>query len=161
MWPRHRQQGMFRFAADLHPCTHLSTTPDMELSGINLLAVLVAALSSFLVGGLWYSTMLFGKSWMRENGLREEDVASGTGRIFGATFVLSLIIALNLAAFLGSEATLGFGLAAGAAAGIGWVATALGILYLFERRSWRLFAINAGYHAVTFTLMGGILGFWH
>ena len=29
----------------------------------NYLAVLVAALSSFLLGGLWYSRMLFGPTW--------------------------------------------------------------------------------------------------
>ncbi len=75
--------------------------------------------------------------------------------------MLSLIISFNVAVFLGPEASFSFGLLAGAAAGIGWVATALGILYLFEHRSLKLWLINAGYHAVTFTVMGGILGAWH
>lgn len=132
----------------------------MDMASLNWIAVLVAALVSFVIGGLWYSPILFGKAWMAENGFVEADVEGEMGRIFGTAFVLSFIIALNLAAFLGPEATLGWGLAAGALAGIGWVAAALGILYLFERRSMRLFLINAGYHAVTFTVMGGILGLW-
>jgi hypothetical protein len=50
---------------------------------------------------------------------------------------------------------------AGALAGIGWVATAIGVNYLFERKSFRLFLINAGYMAVSLTIMGAILGAWH
>lgn len=133
----------------------------MDLSSINYLAVLVSALVAFLIGGLWYSPVLFGKAWMKEMGFTDEDTKGGTGRIFGITFILSLIIAFNLAAFLGPEADFAWGLTAGALAGIGWVATAVGILYLFERRSLRLFLIDAGYNAVTFTLMGGLLGLWH
>ena len=133
----------------------------MDLGSINYLAVVVAALISFLIGGLWYSPVLFGKAWMQELGFTDDDTKGNMGMIFGTTFVLSLIIAFNLAAFLGPEADFAWGLTAGALAGIGWVATALGILYLFERRSMRLFLINAGYHAVTFTLMGGLLGLWH
>lgn len=132
----------------------------MDLSSMNLLAVLVAALSSFIIGGFWYSPFLFGKAWMAENGFRDEDLQGGMGKTFALSFVLSLIIAFNLAAFLGPEATFGWGLTAGALAGIGWVAAAIGILYLFERKSGRLFLINAGYHAVAFTVMGGILGLW-
>ncbi len=132
----------------------------MDLSTLNFFAVLVAALSSFVIGGLWYSPILFGKAWMAENGFKDDDLQGGMGRTFGLSFVLSLIIAFNLAAFLGSEATFSWGLTAGALAGIGWVATAIGITYLFERKSMRLFLINAGYHAVTFTIMGGILGLW-
>ena len=133
----------------------------MDLSSLNLFAILVAALTSFVIGGLWYSPILFGKAWMEENGFAEDDKPGNMGMIFGTTFVLSLIISFNLAAFLGSEATFTWGLTAGALAGIGWVAAAIGILYLFERKSMRLFLINAGYHAVTFTIMGGILGLWH
>ncbi len=133
----------------------------MDLSSLNLLAILVAALTSFVIGGLWYSPILFGKAWMAENGFTEQDTQGNMGMIFGTTFVLALIIAFNLAAFLGPEATFTWGLTAGALAGIGWVAAAIGILYLFERKSMRLFLINAGYHAVTFTVMGGILGLWH
>ena len=57
--------------------------------------------------------------------------------------------------------SLAFGAFAGAAAGFGWVALSIGVTYLFERKSLRLFFINAGYHAVALTLMGAILGAWH
>lgn len=128
---------------------------------LNYWAVFVAALSSFLIGGLWYSPALFYKAWMKENGFSDDDMKGGNmTKIFGVSFLLSLIIAFNLAAFLGEEADLSWGLSAGALAGIGWVSAGYGITYLFERKSFKLWLINAGYHSITFTLMGGIIGAW-
>ncbi|HOI29003.1 MAG TPA: DUF1761 domain-containing protein [Melioribacteraceae bacterium] len=127
---------------------------------INYLAVFFAALLGFIIGGLWYGP-LFGKQWMKEMNFTEESLKkSNMARIFGLSFVLSLVIAFNLAAFLGEKADLMWGLTAGALAGIGWVAASLGITYLFGRKSLKLFLIDAGYQAVTYTLMGGLLGIW-
>lgn len=130
---------------------------------LNYLAILVATVSTFLLGGLWYSPLLFGNAWMREMCFTAESLkAKGdVGRVMGLSFVLELIMAFNLAAFIGAKASLSFGLFAGAAAGFGWVALAFGVTYLFERKSLCLFFINAGYHAVAFTIMGAILGAWH
>jgi hypothetical protein len=41
------------------------------------------------------------------------------------------------------------------------VATAFGVVYLFERRPIALFFINGGYNVVAYTVMGAILGAWH
>lgn len=133
----------------------------MDLSHINYLAVFVAALSSFVIGGAWYSPIMFARAWMQENGFTDEEMKNANmAKTFGGSFVLALVIAFNLAAFLGPEANLAWGITAGALAGIGWVAAALGIIYLFERKSLKLFLINAGYQAFTFIVMGGILGVW-
>jgi hypothetical protein len=133
----------------------------MVLSKLNYLAVLFAAASAFAVGGLWYSPRVFGNAWMKESGVSPESGrARNMGIVFGSSFLLSLVIAFNLAAFLAGPPDLVWGMTAGALAGVGWVATAMGITYLFEGRSWKLFLINAGYHAVTFIVMGGILGVW-
>ena len=133
-----------------------------ETISFNYLAILAATISTFLLGGLWYSPALFSRAWMREMGLTPESCknSGGMARIFGTSFVLELIMAINLAAFIGPKASLSFGLFAGAAAGFGWVAPAFGVTYLFERKSFRLFLINAGYHGVALTLTGGILGAW-
>lgn len=133
-----------------------------ELS-LNYLAILAATVSTFLLGGLWYSPLMFGAAWMQEVGVNPEAPGEKEklGRIMGVSFVLELIMAFNLAAFMGAKSTWMFGAAAGAAAGFGWVALSLGVTYLFERRSLRLFFINAGYHGVAFTIMGAILGAWH
>jgi hypothetical protein len=128
---------------------------------INYLAVLAAATSAFVIGGMWYSPILFGGVWMRETGLSDAMLKKRSmGLVFGTSFVLSLIIAVNLAAFLSGPPDLQWGATAGALAGIGWVATAIGITYLFEAKSMKLFLVDAGYHAVTFIVMGAIIGTW-
>lgn len=133
----------------------------MDPSHVNWWAVLVAALCSFLVGGAWYSPVLFARPWMRANGLSEEELRKGpSARIFGGSFLLALVMAVNLAFFLGPDRTAAFGAGAGFAAGLGWVTASLGVLYLFERRPLVLLLINGGYNVVTYTLMGLILGAW-
>ena len=44
----------------------------MNLNAINYLAVLTAAVACFVIGGLWYSNLMFGKAWMKESGMTEE-----------------------------------------------------------------------------------------
>ena len=130
------------------------------LQSINYFAVIVAGLSAFVIGGVWYSA-LFSKVWMKENGFDEEKLRnSNMVMIFSGAFIFSLIISFVLAMFIGPELDAVQGMIAGLAAGLFWVATAIGITYLFERKSLKLFLINAGYHVVTFTVMGLILALW-
>jgi len=82
-------------------------------------------------------------------------------KIFGLAFVLSFIIALCLALFFAGTVDFTSGLMYGFFTGAFWVATSIGILYLFEHQSFKFWLINAGYHIVAFTVMGGILGAWH
>jgi hypothetical protein len=99
---------------------------------INYFAVIAAALACFLIGGLWYSPLLFGNAWMRANGFSEADLKRGSVPvIFGVAFLFSLLMAANLAAFIGPQATLQFALAVSVAAGLGWAALGLGVVALF------------------------------
>lgn len=128
---------------------------------LNIWAVLVAALSTFLIGGLWYSPAVFGKAWMRENGFTEEGMKdSNMVKIFGLSFFLLVIAAVNLAMFMGPEDNPQMGALWGFLAGFGWVATFVGTHYLFERKSFKLFLINAGYSVVALTIMGVIIAAW-
>lgn len=124
----------------------------------NIWAVLLAAVASFMLGGLWYSPLLFGKAWQRETGLTDEQLAKGNmGLIFGLAFVLCLIAAFVFAMFLGPRPSMALGFGAGFSAGLCWVASSFGVNYLFERKSVKLFLINGGYHTLQFTLIGVIL----
>jgi len=128
---------------------------------LNYWAILVAALSTFLVGGVWYSPAAFGKVWMRENGFTEESMKGANMiKIFGLAFFLGLIAAINLAMYMGPESRPEMGALWGFLAGFGWVATFVGMHYLFERKSFKLFLINAGYSIVSLTLMGVIIAAW-
>lgn len=126
---------------------------------VNLIAVLLCGVSSLVLGGIWYSPLLFAKAWQQAAGLSDEQAKSGNmAMIFGLTFLLSLIAAYVFGMFLGQTMPLAGAVGAGFAAGLCWVAASLGINYLFERRPLSLWLINSGYHTLQFTLFGLILG---
>lgn len=130
-------------------------------SGINWLAVGVATVSAFALGGIWYSNALFGKRWMQEVGLTDDALANTKMKpIYTGTFVLQLVAATALARFLGADSSLPIGLHAGLLIGLCWIAPAYGVTYLFEQRSLWIFFINAGYYVVMFAAMGAIIGAW-
>lgn len=134
----------------------------MDFSTINYFAVFAAAVSTFVLGGLWYSPLLFGKAWMRANNFTDADVQSfSKARMFGWSLVFSLVMAINLAMFLGGPGTNStWGMTAGALTGLGWVAMAIGIIGVFENKSWAYIVINGGYMTIAFTVMGLIIGAW-
>jgi hypothetical protein len=124
-------------------------------------AILVAAITGFALGAIWYGP-LFGKAWMRASGLSTDKTrATNMPKTYGAVLLLNIIAAASLAMFIGPSGTWSFGLFAGFMTGLTFVATALGVIYLFESRSLRLWLINAGYQIAFFSLMGIILGGWH
>ena len=129
---------------------------------VNWIAVLLCAVSSLVLGGLWYSPALFAKSWQAAAGLSDEQAKSGNmAMILGLTLVLSFVAATVFAMFLGRNFGLGPATAAGLSAGLCWVAASFGINYLFDRRPLKLWLINGGYHTLQFTLFGLILGAMH
>ena len=127
---------------------------------LNWLAVLAAAVSTFLIGGLWYSPALFGRAWMSANNFTPENLNKGNmAKIFGLSFIFALLMSANLAAFLAdAKTTAVWGATAGFLAGFGWVTLGVATIALFERRSWKYIVINGGYMTVSFTIMGLILG---
>ena len=128
---------------------------------LNWLAIIVAAVSAFILGGLWYSPLMFVKRWMKETGITEESTKNNNMlKVFGLAFLLSLIASFFLAMFIGANAGAGFGALAGFMAGIGWVFTFMGISYLFESRTLAHFLIDAIYSVASLTIMGFIIGVW-
>ena len=134
----------------------------MEKPYINHLAVFICALLSLVIGGLWYSPLLFFKAWQRATGLSDEQVAKANPlRTYSLTLLLAWIISYNLAFFLGdSKTNWQWGLTAGLLAGVGWTSTMFVIISLFEQRSLKYLLINCGYIIVYFGLIGFVLGIW-
>lgn len=129
---------------------------------INYLAVVAAAVSAFALGGLWYSPLLFGNGWMAAAGITSEQAQQANmAKVFGISFVWSLLGAFVFAMFLGPAPSLPLGVGAGFAAGLFWVAGSFAINYQFEQRPLKLLLINGGYHTAQYTLYGLVLGLWH
>lgn len=126
---------------------------------MNVWAVLLAAVSSFLLGGLWYSPVLFGRAWNAANGGAPQ--AGHPAKVFGVSFAFSLVAAVAFAYALGTEPPLATAVMAGALVGVCFVAASFGINYQFAQRTFKLWLIDGGYHAVQFVLFGVVLGLWH
>lgn len=129
---------------------------------VSLLATVVATVLGFALGAVWYGP-LFGKIWMAAVGQTPDQIRGDFNPVktYGTTFVLGFIASYVFGLYLGPNPGRAFSVAAGAAAGVCWVATSLATNYLFEGRRAVLIAINGGYHAVRFTLIGltfGLLG---
>jgi hypothetical protein len=132
----------------------------LNFQTLNFLAVIAAAVSAFLIGGLWYSPALLGSAWKRANGFEANPPIAGP-KVFGLALILSLVMAVNLAMFLNDpKTTTAFGAMAGFLAGFGWAAMGIGIVALFERKPLSYVLINGGYLTVALTVMGLILGAW-
>lgn len=130
---------------------------------VNIWAVLAAALTAFLLGGVWYGAAMFGNAWNREAGRGENKPSQGhhpTG-VFVVSFLFALLSAYVFAIWLGRSASVMEGVERGFLVGAGLVAASFGINYMFAGRSWTMWLIDGGYHAVQFTLYGLVLGAWH
>ncbi|HCR89603.1 MAG TPA: DUF1761 domain-containing protein [Prolixibacteraceae bacterium] len=133
-------------------------------SNLNYWAILVATLSTFVIGSLWYSPVMFVENWMKLNGFTRESLKENSrpmATIMGMSFVTSLLAAVALAMFLGAESNLGFGVFAGLMIGIFWIGTARFNNVLYENQKLALFLIHAGYDVVSYAIMGAIIGGWH
>ncbi|MCU1418022.1 MAG: hypothetical protein JWP32_2196 [Schumannella sp.] len=131
---------------------------------INWLAVLLADISSMVVGAIWYAKPVFGRRWMRLTGIPEDVPQKGAALPLIITFVVSFFTAAVLA---GSAAIAqhfyegGFFLNAVLTAVILWIGfTAARLIThdLFDRRPSSLTVLNLAHELVTVLVMGLIIG---
>jgi len=133
----------------------------MELQYINGLAVVGAAVCSFVIGSIWYSKIMFGTPWMVLAGLNEQQIkATNFGKLFGFSFIFQLILASFLSIALSTDAivtTTGFytGLIAGL-----MIFCGIAVAYLFAQKKWTLIFIDGGYQVLALIVMGVIIGFF-
>ena len=67
---------------------------------INSYIFFVAAIVTLVVGFIWYHPKVFGTVWMKENNFTQEDLRKGNMlKIFGLTYIFSVMIAMSLLSF--------------------------------------------------------------
>lgn len=125
------------------------------MGNVNLLAVVLGAAAFFAVGTLWYG-VLFGKAWQRQVGLTEEQLKGGNmALIFGLTFLFELLVSLmlghNIARTDPSNRAI---MMMAAGFGLTIMVPAIGINYLYQRKSGTQFAIDAGHLILGSAAMG-------
>jgi len=130
---------------------------------INHLAVIVCAIILWVLGAAWYSPVMFAKSWMKLIGITREP-GKRDGLLLGmtASFIGDIVTSFILANIIVWSNTKGFGPGAiiGILAWIGFIAAPNLPQGLYERRPFKLFAINSGYWLLGLFIVGGILGSW-
>lgn len=133
---------------------------------INYLAVLVAGVAAMVLGGLWYSPLLFGKAWMKLSGFTEKDMEKakqkGMFLSYFFNFVSILVMAYVLSHFVDYAGATDWrgGLQAGFWIWLGFVATVMLGMVLWEGKPFRLYLINVLYWLVALLGMGAILAVW-
>ena len=140
----------------------------MEFMGVNLWSVLAAAVATMVVGFLWYSPFLFAKPWTLAMGYdpndkaKMEEMRRGAGKLYGITFVASLISAFVLAKIIDVTTVTAvlYGMKIGFAVWLGFVTTVQLTSTLFKRRPIKLYLIDTGYQLVCYLAMGAILAKW-
>ena len=133
---------------------------------VNYWAVFLAAVSSMIVGMLWYMPSLFGKPWMKLTGVKLNRKLSNNqmARMYVSTFVASLLTAYILAhvTFLSNRffhhEFLQDALATGFWLWLGFTAARLLVHDIFESRPVALTLLNAGHELATVIVMAMIVG---
>ena len=124
-------------------------------SQIDLVGVLIANVVGFFFGWLWFSPILFVKTWLKEIGLKPEDFRYSPAQAMGTAFVIGLIVSFFLAFFvhyMGIDSL---------KVGIMFSMTlAFGVIFptfisdgMFNSHSFKLMFINGGYRALHIVIM--------
>jgi len=137
----------------------------MELPHVNYLAVLVSGVVIFLLGGMWYSKLLFAKPWIALMGKSQEELRANAGPMpvnFLIAFLCGLVSAYVIAAFLNHHepATIARGAKLGAVCWLGFTATSSLATAVFSQIPKKLWLINTGHNLVSYVVAGMILAAW-
>jgi len=128
---------------------------------VNWIAVLAATISTFLLGGFWYSPMVFGRAWAKANGFEFDKMKErNMALMFFLAFLAQWLAASLFAAILGPNAEMGYAINVGVLIAAFFIGTATSVNYIFENRGVKLLLINGSYHIVSFAIMGIILAAW-
>ena len=157
---------------------------------INFYAILAAALSSFVVGFIWYNPKVFGKVWMEAAGMTDEQIKGGNMlKIFGVALIFAFLLAtalpgivihqMGVYSLIGGDPSVALpsyealmadygdafrtfkhGALHGVLTGVFIALPIIGTNALFERKNAKYILINSGYWIVTLGVMGAIICGW-
>lgn len=133
---------------------------------VNVWEVLVAAVVGYVVGALWYSPVLFGKLWMRLSGVtmgdmekaKQKGMAKSYVIMFIGILIMSYVLAQVLEVFGAASAWMGIQIAFWL--WLGFIATVMVGMVLWENKSWNLYILNVAHYLVVLLVMGAILAVW-
>ena len=137
----------------------------MDFAGYNSVAIFVAAIASFLFGGVWYGVL--SERWLNALGKTEQEVKSATHPmpvLLGLTVVAQLVMAFVLAGIIGhlgsGQVTIWNGLISGLLVWIGFVITTLVVNHGYQGSNWSLTLIDGVHWLGVLLIQGAVIGFF-
>lgn len=130
---------------------------------INWFAVVISASVGMLIGAFWYSDFLFGKLWMKLNGIKKKDTEKPGAEVALIVSLMTLLITSATVAVLIDVLKISgawSGLLFGVLLASGLLVTNNGMHKLYEQRQFSLFAITAVGDILTLATIGVILAVW-
>ena len=133
-------------------------------SHINWLAVIVASVAYFMIGGLWYSKMLFGTKWatLQRIDMADANMKKGVAAIMFYSFLLMLLNVIGLAILVArlDLTILSSAIKLGLVTGLLFCVTAVSISFLYEKKPTALYFISGGYQLLGNLVAAIILVLW-
>jgi len=139
----------------------------MPTANVNIIAVFVAALVTFVLGAFWYSPLLFAKQWMQAQGYTPEKLETMKKQGITRGYLVSLLCYLVMAyvvALLASytnSTSVAQGLWLGFLAWLGFAATIGLTANMFSDKPIAAWVIDAMYQLAYLLIMGAVLSVWH
>ena len=134
------------------------------MENVNVFSLILSSLTPMIVGSLYYSKFLFGKTWMASIGMTEEKQKQANMiLVMGLSILGALLLSIFFLNFNngydqeGQYDTFGHGAWHGAFIGVVVVMPVFVSNGLFEQKSWKNIVINVAYWIITLALMGGIM----
>ncbi len=157
---------------------------------MNIYSLLVASLTSLLIGFVWYNPKIFGTIWMRESGIKfDPENKPNMLKMILIHFICAFFIAILLRflvihqtgalAMIGGDVsnatptftafmdeygtvfrTFKHGALHGTLTGILFVLPLFSITAMYEGKSFKYVLVNSGYWTISLGVMGGIICAW-
>jgi hypothetical protein len=135
------------------------------MPAVNYLAVLVSGIVIFLLGGLWYSPVLFARRWMALQGKTMAEIQASGGAspmMYVQVFVCGLLVSVAMALLLSHfpEPSVGHAIFVAFVAWLGFAAATSYGTALFSSKPKGLWAIDSGFNLASFVLAAVVLAAW-
>jgi len=132
---------------------------------VDIVAVLIAAVASMVLGAFWYSPAGFGKKWMKLAGISDKNIEKHKGdmwKFYLTTFISAVITAYVIAALLKVTGAQSILEATGVAifVWLGFVATTTLGSVIWEQRPFELYLLNNSFTVVNYIIVTLILVLW-
>jgi hypothetical protein len=129
------------------------------ISGINIFAVLIAAVVHLVLGLIWFQPQLFGNAWVKSTGKTLDPAV----RWIPAGVIGHLLMAVVLAVIinLANATTVGDGALIGLLVLFGFIIPLECGELVWDKIPFKLWLIRVGNQLVGLTVTGAILAVWH